>query len=926
MFKRSQLSSGALLALGGSLLAPSWVQAQDVQRVEITGSAIRRIDAETALPITIIKVEDLERQGVMNAEQALQRLPSMQSSFGSSSAIGGTTGGKAEADLRGLSVTTGTSANKTLVLLNGRRLANHSFDAAAVDLNAIPIAAIERIEVLRDGASALYGTDAIGGVINFIVKRDFKGIDVNVSYASPEAGSAGSTKRASVVAGFGSLAQDRFNVMAALDWRQQKVLAAVDRGFGSTGILGPTRNDISNGTSGTAFPGDVDGFEPSAPNCDPPFSIPRNTNADNSGAFGSCRYDFTKSIDLVPKSEQITGMVRGSFALTPDHTLTAEYLHANYKATARVAPAPTSHLILATSPFYPAGAPTRDLDSLIPFFGVTDPNPGGPTLGGSANWRQVPAGKRTSGDDTTTDRFMVDLEGVVAGMDYRVGAGRSTNKSVASVKRGYVNDDLMQQGVWSGVINPFGTHADPTFGQTTAGLAAIEAAQVVADTQIGKSTVDFVDARVSTELFKLSAGSVAAAFGVEYRREKSAFEATDITAQLGSLGLDPNSDTAGSRKAAGVFAELNIPILKTLETTLAARYDKYSDFGSTFNPKAAFKFTPMAGLALRGSANKGFRAPTLYEIYAPQALTFTTDNYDDPVLCPGGAAVPGTSAGVVCGQQVLKREVGPAGDGRPASSLSPEKSKSFSLGFVLEPASSLTLTADYWQLKIKDLIGPLPEQAVFGDATRYAGRFVRCSAVASGSVPGFQLGDIDACANLSATQDPIAFINTPIENLGELHVNGVDLSANWRLPSTSWGVFNVGFDGTYITKYRYQRERGGAFLSAAGRYSDNAPVFRWQHVIAVNWNSGPWGATLAQRFKSGYTDQGGASDVDSYALHDVSLTYTGVKNLTLTFGINNLFDEEPPRSVQSTTFQRGYDPRFTDPLGRTYMIRAGYRF
>ncbi|MDH4288209.1 MAG: TonB-dependent receptor plug domain-containing protein, partial [Aquincola sp.] len=278
-----------LLALGGALMVPAASQAQDTQRIEITGSAIKRINAETALPVTVIQTEDLARQGVTTVEQAVQRLASNQSNFGMSAAIGGTTGSKSEADLRGLSGPLGTNANKTLVLLNGRRLANHAFDAAAVDLNAIPLAAIDRIEVLRDGASAIYGTDAIGGVINFILKRNFTGAEISAEVMRPEAGSPGSTSRGSVAAGFGSLASQGFSVVATLDFRKQTALKAEDRKFGSTGILGTTRADITNGTSGTAFPGDVDGFEPSGPTCAPPFSVPRFSNPDNTGTFQTCR-------------------------------------------------------------------------------------------------------------------------------------------------------------------------------------------------------------------------------------------------------------------------------------------------------------------------------------------------------------------------------------------------------------------------------------------------------------------------------------------------------------------------------------------------------------------------------------------------------------------------------------------------------------
>lgn len=916
MFRLKHVSWAALAVCAGGIAPLAVAQEQQLERVEITGSSIRRVDAETALPVTVIKTDDLVKQGVTTVEQAIKAIAANQSNFGASSAIGGTTGGKAEADLRGLSGPTGTNSNKTLVLLNGRRLANHSFDAAAVDLNAIPFLAVERIEVLRDGASSMYGTDAIGGVINFILKRNFSGVELSGSWQRPEAGSGGEIKRASVVAGYGSLDTDRFNVLFALDARKQKALMATERGFGSTGIMGPSRSEILAGTSGTSFPGDLDGFEPSGPNCSPPNSVPLN---DTSGNFASCRYDFSRDVDLLTENEQLTGLFRGSFAITPDHKISAEYMNARNKSTARVAAAPTSHLILASSPFFPAGATPRDIDSLIPFFGLTDPNPGGPTMGGAANWRQVPAGKRTSGDETTTDRMMVEAEGVLGTFDYRAAVGRSQNKSTASVKQGYVNDEMMQQGVWDGIINPFGP-------QTAAGQAAIDAAQVAADTQIGKSTLDFADFRVSGELFKLGENMVSAAFGAEHRREKSSFEATDITAQLGSLGIDSNSDTSGSRDINAVFAEFNIPVMKNLEFTVAGRYDKYSDFGDTFNPKVGLRFQPMPELVVRGSANKGFRAPTLYDIYQPQSLTFTTDNYDDPILCPGGTPVAGTSAGVVCGQQVMQRTLGPAANGQPASALTPEKSTSYTLGLVFEPARNLSMSVDFWQVKIKNLISPLPEQAVFGSASRYASRFVRCSQVAAGAVPGVEITDIDACTNLTSTQDPIAFIDTPVENLGELHTSGVDLSLNWRLPPTEFGAFGLGIDGTYVTKYKYQREKGGTFIDAAGDYSDNAPVFRWQHVLSATWNQGPWGATVSQRYKSHYTDYGGQAKVDAYSIFDASVSWTGIKNLVLTFGINNLLDEDPPKSVQVNTFQRGYDPRFTDPLGRTFLVRAAYRF
>jgi iron complex outermembrane receptor protein len=901
MIKRTKLCTSLMIAFGSGIAALPALAQQTLERVEITGSSIKRIDAETALPVTIIRVEELTRQGITTAEQALSRIAANQSNFGVSQAVGATTGGKAEADLRGLSGPIGSNANKTLVLLNGRRLANHAFDAAAVDLNAIPLNAVDRIEILRDGASAIYGTDAIGGVINFILRRDFRGLELSASTQIPEASGGGDTDRFTATWGFGSLTENRFNVLASLDWRRQRVLEAADRPFSRTGIL---RGQITAGTSGTSFPGDLDGFEPTLPGCAPPGSIPNPAGT-------ACRYDFSRDIDIIPENKQVTGLLRGSFAITPDHIASVEYLRANNKATSRVAAAPTTSLIPASSPFYPVGAPTRPITDLN--------NPTGPTvLGGAANWRQVPAGKRTSGDDTTTERTMAELQGAVAGWDYRAAAGMSRNRSEASVKRGYVNDGLMQQGVFNGLINPYGA-------QTPAGEAAIEAAQVVAPTMVGENRVRFIDFRVSKELMQMRGGPLAVAFGAEHRRERSAFEATDITAELGSLGIDPDSDTSGSRKVSAAFVELAIPVLKELEFTLAGRYDKYSDFGNTFNPKLGVRYQPTPQWLFRGSANKGFRAPTLYEINQPASLTFSSDNYNDPVLCPGGVPVSGAPAGVVCDQQVLLRQSGPASIGLPASTLQPEKSRSFTLGMVFEPTRNVTLGVDFWSINIKDLINPVPEQAIFGDFAANSGRFFRCSQLAA-TGPGITRDDIDTCLSATPTFDPIAFVDDPTQNLGELRTRGLDLSVGWRTGATRHGNFGVNLEGTYVLDYKFQRSKGGEFINALGKYTDNAPVFRWQHVLSANWSSGPWSAIVSQRFKTGYTDQDGVNKVGSYTLHDVSVSYAPVKDMLLTFGINNIFDRDPPLTGQVTTFQRGYDPRFTDPLGRSVLLRASYKF
>ena len=357
---------------------------------------------------------------------------------------------------------------------------------------------------------------------------------------------------------------------------------------------------------------------------------------------------------------------------------------------------------------------------------------------------------------------------------------------------------------------------------------------MVSPTQIGKNKVDFVDLRVSKDLMQLPAGSLGWRFGVEYRKEKSGFEALPITAQLGSLGIDPDSDTSGSRKMAAAYAELNIPVIKDLELPRRWPLRQVQRLRQHLQPEDRHSLPADASeLLLRGSANTGFRAPTLYEIYQPQSLTFTSDNYDDPLLCPGGVAVPARSAGVVCDQQVLQRNVGPvptAAAGRP---LEPEKSQELhARAWCSSRRRTSAFGVDYWQIKIKNLISGLPEQAVFGEPDQVR-RPVRALQPAAGHRRRHhRADDIDACVGFPGIgYDPIAYIDTPTENLGKLKTQR----------SGPVGGLALGRDGDGLVRREHRRylrhrststsaRRAASSSTPTGRYSDNAPVFRWQHV------------------------------------------------------------------------------------------------
>jgi len=322
----------------------------------------------------------------------------------------------------------------------------------------------------------------------------------------------------------------------------------------------------------------------------------------------------------------------------------------------------------------------------------------------------------------------------------------------------------------------------------------------------------------------------------------------------------------------------------------------------------------------RGSANSGFRAPTLDDLYGPQSVTFTANSYDDPVLCPGG--VVNTAAGGVaprdCGQQ-LQARIG----GNPK--LKPETSVTSSLGIVLQPIKDLTMSVDYWRIALKDQISAFPETAVLADPVKYASRIVRCSTLSIA-----MQDTLTACQAGYNNGPGIGLIETLSDNLGAVNTNGFDLAAAYGFKTAGMGSFTLSYNGTMVNSYEYQNSPADPFKQNVSVYQDVSPVFKWQHVIGVNNKVGAWSTQLTLTNKSGYKDQDvGQSvigDVASYTLTNLSATYSGIKGLSMTVGVKNLFDVAPPLSVQATTFQKGYDPRYTDAIGRALFLRGSYKF
>ncbi|ENX23415.1 MULTISPECIES: TonB-dependent receptor [Acinetobacter] len=844
----------------------SAAQPTKVQKVTVTGSSIKGVAAQSASPITVLKVEDLVNQGVTTVEEAINKVSANQAGFAVSQNIGKSNTSGSSANLRGI------GTDKTLVLLNGRRLANSPFSTSEVNLNIIPLAMVERIEILRDGASAVYGADAIAGVINFIIKKEYQGFGISGGLQAPEEKN-GDKYDVSIFGGYGDLDEQGFNVYGVVDYRTSDMIMAKDRKVSRRGGLIPELNMAIG--SGSGFPANLQSSSLGIVN---PYINQNCNNAPNMFISGSrCLLNTQALIGITPDEETFSALAKGTFKLTDSLNAVAEYIYTESEVTTSIAPDVWAGTLSIpnTSKYYPGQGITPGIaglaDSRVPLF------------------LRSQSGNRVSQSVNESNRFFVGIEGEVAGWDLNGGVTYAKGEATDNFVSGYLNQSQVQAALNDGTLNPFGPQAAADAGK----WSTFDAVGPTNMASLDSTTVDFT---VSRPIYELPAGEVGFALGGSFTTQDwEAKVNADLVRQVPGSGIDPDKpSSSGDRDITAVFTELHIPILPSLEAQLAARYDDYSDFGDTFNPKVSLRWEPVKELMFRSSYSTGFRAPSMWEINSLQSETNTSTNFNNPRFCDANGQPTSTQFADQCGMQ-FKRKQG----GNP--DLQPEESTSFTAGFVYEPIKNLVFTADYYNIDIEGLVSSVTPNDIFNDLDRYGNLIVY------------------------APDGRIQYLNTTLQNMGGLKTEGIDLSLNYLSPMTATGRFGFGIDGTYVIKMDEQEEPNGEWEGLVGIYDDPA-VVRWRHIANINWSYEDWKMRLEQQYIRGYEDFSQERDVSAYTLYNFAGTYSGFKNLELTAGIRNMFDAEPPASDATNNAQYGYDPRHGDPMGRTYFLRGTYKF
>jgi iron complex outermembrane receptor protein len=942
--RRTQIASAAAAMFVISLsprLAMADADTQAPQRVIVTGSNIKRVEVETADPVLVITREDIARSGVNTLDELLETLPSTTGSLQDTSGDTSFAGGASAVAMRNL------GSESTLVLLNGRRVAPYAlpnYDEVFANIDALPLDAIDRIEILKSGASAIYGSDAVAGVINVITRSDYRGIEAGASTGRSLTSHSFGETTFHASAGFGDLASDHYNLIANVEhhhrdsvmWRQvfdhmsAQSRALIPQG---TGELTPY-----------SFPGNV--ALQSVAGCDPSRIV-----------NGLCMYDWYSGAQAVPAADRTNALVSARALVKPGVEAFAEFLGASTRTTYRE----QSPTIGASDSDVWANPSTGALESFHTFpLPATHPLN---TTGAPADIRYMFADAKASREsDSDNYRLVTGLRGTgglyewesalsllgsdtsqlenarglsMSGFSRMIGGTTDTSTSAAAVDPNYFNipggyriGGPNSPQVLDALFPQIGTH--------------------------GKLKQASWDGKVSGELAQLDAGPVGFATGFDLRHERWTVRPTAnlLSGDIVNWGA---TEVDATRSHGAVFSELDVPLAKAIDSQWAARVDKFPGFGAHLSPKVGLRLQPSSSVLLRGTIEGGFRAPNVVEAAPTKAVSFV-GGIVDPQRCRQASAYssdlmaqanalpdsdPNKTILTAHAQQVYASEcsetISDVTTNNP--SLKPEVSRTYTLGLMIEPKRGTTFTLDYWNIQRKNEITTLTDQALINeeDALPPGVAVTRASLTGDRTFPTAALQQ-----QYGVTAGALTGVRQQFANVSRTRTDGIDFGVKSTV-ATSWGALETDLNGTLLDKFQsYSTDRHAYGDNLAGRYGYSRLVATLSEALTT----GSFVNGLKLTYYSGTSLQGdyydtawspdncasnlqiAASDcrVGDYLMTDYFVSYNGIRNLTLGAYVGNLFAKQPPFDRRAMEDGGRTYPQLGEVSRRTLQVSMNYKF
>ncbi|PXF63672.1 TonB-dependent receptor domain-containing protein [Kangiella spongicola] len=954
--KKLLIASAVFAAVGfnSTVTAAEEETSAEAESIIVTGSRIRQSQAEGTNPVQVLTREDLDRTGLKTVGDILQRLPAAGSAlntrfnssgnFGFPPDGGGIGAGAAEVALRHL------DSKRTLVLVDGVRWVNGSSASGvsnSVDLNTIPISIVDRIEVLEDGASSIYGSDAIAGVVNIITRKDFDGMEFNAYGGAYDEGD-GETGQFDLA--FGATG-DKHRVFFSISHYDQQEVNSWARELSAVPVPG---TGVTRGSSGTPqgrfiFLGqdnNMDG-EPDVysltvndgvtgvPTYDP--NNPGGPNDDFHAFTNADRFNFAAYNLYVTPSQRTSIFGQADYQLTDNVNFYAKALYNNRKSVNQAAPEPI---------FLGPEAGTGGLADSVSIHETNPYNPFGMTLDANSNFlllgrRPIEGGPRNYRQNVDTSYIGLGFNGDFAAGDnvFFWDVNYSHGKNYATqIKRGGYNIRHIQNALGpladcealAGCVplNLFGGQGDGSGTITQDMLDYIQFIQKDAS----ENVIDTISANISGDLFEMPAGYFSFAAGIESREYRGFFEPDPVVVAGDSNGV-PSKPTSGSYEVDEYYAEFKVPLLadvaaaEELTLSLAARNSDYSTFGSETTTKAGLLWRINEEFMLRGSVSEGFRAPSIGELYSSAARF-------DATLTDRCSNHPGTiyenacnMLGVPSNYEQPNPQISITTGGNP--NLEAEKSDSQMLGFVYSPQwvnsvdwiNTLDFKATYYKHEIRDAVQAPDaqtqlDQCLSSDDPTTAAACNGITRAATGAINGF---------------------NNRLINIGGIDTSGYDVAITYTAPQSDWGMFSVTWFNTFVSDY-VEEDASGRTVDLVGKEQNDSGIPEWKSVLTMGLNQDDWGLSWTVRYVDSLTEScsdfldgtpdglaelGLCSDpdnrlntLDSRVYNDLQFSYfpdVDDMEMELNVGVNNFLDEDPPACYSCSL--NGYDPSVYDPEG-----------